>query len=121
MITRYFSFFDAGIEDVCRSIIDIKEPSYPVSANKSPLKIDLSCVDYGALVTKMVLWTPQKRQTSVYGNQGDGFYTLPHRGKLECQDWVEVDSRKEDGVEFLSSFGYMEKYLTEKGLSPNDA
>ena len=76
MITRYFSFFDAGIEDVCRSIIDIKEPSYPVSANKSPLKIDLSCVDYGALVTKMVLWTPQKRQTAVYGNQGDGFYTL---------------------------------------------
>ena len=62
MITRYFSFFDAGIEDVCRSIIDIKEPSYPVSANKSPLKIDLSCVDYGALVTKMVLWTPQKNR-----------------------------------------------------------
>ena len=76
MITRIFSFLDADMDDISRSIIEIKEPSYPVSASKSPLKIDLSYVDYGALVTKMVLWAPQKRQTAVYGNQGDGFYTL---------------------------------------------
>ena len=76
MITRIFSFLDADMDDISRSIIEIKEPSYPVCVSKASLKIDLSCVDYGALVTKMVLWTPQEKQTVMYGNQGDGFDTL---------------------------------------------
>lgn len=41
--------------------------------------------------------------------------------EMFLERWSSVKISNNTSNKFLSSFGYMEKYLTEKGLSPNDA
>ena len=75
MIVRNFSFINADLESVSDAICQI-ESDHNVKKVAMPLSIDLSCVHYRTPVGKLFLWSPDKCRTAMFGNQGDGFYTL---------------------------------------------
>ena len=77
MITRYFTFVNADLECVSDAMVEIiEDPDCSVKRYVSRLFVDLSYVRCNAAMKKMVLWSPCKNQTAIYGNQRDGFYTL---------------------------------------------